>query len=306
MDFTASALLDLVRDAAFLPTYDEGESTRLLRLLNRAQLGYLQGVLESADSSYRYASTTVDVSAGVLSYAIPARAIASGIEMVSAVDASGNTWLLTELRPREWTWPGIWVAPGRQFYLQGNNIIFYAEPPSGDLQIRYPLRLSELVLPTDTANVRTISTIDTGTKTLTLSGAFTNSAGICDLVQANPQFTMLSMDAAFTGSGTSTLVFTNALPTGLAVGDYVCIPKKSPVCLAPLEMHELLCQHVAWRVLVAKGDPKANALQELRDDTKRRVLTLLQPRPAKHKAIVSLNSPGWGRVGSFGWRGGGG
>ncbi len=224
--------------------------------------------------------------------------------MVSAVDAAGNTWLLTELRPRDWTWPGIWVAPGRQFYLERNTLVFYSAPPAGSLLLRYPLRLSELVLPTDTANVRTISTINTGTKTLTLSGTFTNAAGLCDFVQARPQFDLLSMDAAFSGSGTSTLIFTADLPDGLAVGDYVCTPKKSPVCLAPLELHEVLAQHVAWVTLVAKGDPKAQALSDLRDDTKKRVLGLLEPRPSKPRSVINRNAPGWNRFGSYGWRGG--
>lgn len=294
----------MTRDVGFLPTFDEGADARLLSLLNRAQLSYLQGVLESADSSFRYAKTTIAVVGGQLEYEIPARAIASGVEMVEAVDASGNTWLMTELRPRSWAWPGIWVAPGRQFYLEGNRIVFYAQPPAGSIRLRYPLRLSELVLPTDTANVRTISTIDTATKTLTLSGNFTNASGICDLVQANPQFDLLAMDSSFTGSGTSTLVFTGALPTGLAVGDYVCTPKKSPVCLAPLEMHQLLAMHVAWETLTAKGDPKAQALMALRDDEKKRVLLLLAPRPAKTRAIVNRNGPGWNKWSGYGWRGG--
>lgn len=294
----------LARDYSYLPTYDEGDDTRLLRLLNRGQFDYLTGVLDSADASFRYAQISIPVVSGQLEYAIPERAIASGIEMVEAVDTGGNTWLLTELRPRDWTWPGIWVAPGRQFYLQRNTIVFYAQPPAGSLLLRYPLRLSELVLPTDTTNVRTISTINTGTKTLTLSGNFTNAAGECDLVQANPQFDLLGMDATFTGSGTSTLVFTDDLPDGLAVGDYVCTPKKAPVCLAPLEMHALLAQHIAWQILVAKGDPRAQATAELRDDTKKRVMMLLEPRPSKPRAIKNLNAPGWGRWGAYGWRGG--
>lgn len=304
MDFTSSGLIELARDYAFLPDFDEGDDTRLLRLLNRGQLSYLQGILESADSSFRYAQLTIPVVSGQLEYSIPARAIASGIEMIEAVDSGGNTWLMTELRPRDWTWPGVWVAPGRQFYLQRNTIVFYAAPPAGSLLLRYPLRLSELVLPTDTANVRLVSTINTTTKTLTLSGNFTNASGICDLVQANPQFDLLAMDASFSGSGTSTLVFSDDLPDGLAVGDYVCTPKTSPVCLAPLEMHELLAIHVAYQTLAAKGDPKAQATEALRDDSKKRVQALLEPRPSKPRAIKNLNAPGWGRWGAYGWRGG--
>ncbi len=302
MDFTADGLITLARDFGFLPTFDEGDDTRLLRLLNRSQLSYLAGIIEAADASYRYATYQTPVISGQLTYVIPPRAIANGIEMIEGLDSSGNAWLLTELRPRDWT-GAIWVAPGRQFYLERSSIVFYAEPPAGTLLVRYPLRMSELVLSTDTSAFRTISTLNTSTDTVTLSGTYTNAAGVCDLIQATPPFEMLDMDSPFTGSGTSTLVFTDGLPVGLAVGDYVCQPKKSPVCLAPLEMHELLAMHVAWMTLTAKGDTKAQALESLRDDTKKRVMTLLAPRPAKPRAIKNFSAPGW-RGYAGGWRGG--
>lgn len=290
---------------AFLPTYDEGADARLLSLMNYGQLDYLQGVLQSAGDTYRLATHSIDIEDGVLSYAVPRRAMASGIELIQFQDDGGLVWLAMELRPRDWSWGGMFIAPGRQFYLKGNSICFYAQPAAGSILVYYPRRLSELVLPTDTTNVRTISTIDTGAKTLTLSGDFTNSAGICDLIQAQPQFSQLSIDAEFTGSGTSTLVFTDDLPSGIAVGDYVCIPSTSPVCLAPLEMHGLLAQHVAYVTLQAKGDSKAQATQALRDDTRRRVLSLLEPRPSKPRAIINRNAPGFsGPLGTgWNWRG---
>lgn len=304
MDFTADALVSLTRELAFLPDYDEGEDARLLNLLNRGQLDYLQGVLQSAGETFRLATHTIPIVDGVLSYAIPRRAMAAGVELLQFQDEGGLVWMATEFRPRDWARRGVFVAPGRQFYLEGNSIKFYAQPSPGSIVVYYPRRLSELVLSTDTA-CRTISAINTSTKTLTLSGIFTSSSGLCDLVQAQPQFSMLSMEASFTGSGAPTLVFADALPDGLAVGDYVCTPSKAPVCLAPLEMHQLLCQHVAYVTLQAKGDQRAGNTLELRNDTKGRVLSLLEPRPTKPRSIVNRNAPGfWGPFGyGWNWRG---
>lgn len=307
MSYTADQLITDARNYATLPTYDEGADARLLRLLNTEQWTYLTQQLERTREEYRTATLSVSVVSGQLTYALPTRAVAAGLKMIQAVDTAGNRWGMWELRPQDWATNGIWTSPCRRFYIYGNFINFYSDPPAGTLLLTYPLRLSELVLSTDTANVRTISTINTGTKTLTLSGTFTNASGICDLVRATPHFDILGMDSAFTGSGTSTLVFTNTLPTGLAVGDYVCTPGKSPVCQAPLELHSLLAQHVAWVTLMAKGDPKAAAAQMLRDDTAKRVLTLLQPRPQRQRSIINYNAPGW--VGPWGgwwpYRGGG-
>ena len=303
-DYTSTQLLADAREYAMLPTYDEGASARMLRRFNTEQLTYLTKQLQKVREDYRTATLDITLVASRLTYPIPTRAIAAGLQMLQVVDSAGTSWGLWELRPRDWPAGGTWVSPCRRFYLQGNFITFYAAPPTGTLRVSYPLRLSELVLPTDTANVRTISTINTGTKVLTLSGTFTNAAGLCDLVRATPHFDILGMDSSFTGTGTSTLTFAATLPTGLAVGDYVCIPGKSPVCQAPLELHSLLAQHVAYVTLQAKGDPKAATLEKLRDDTASSVLTLLAPRPERPRSIQNYSAPGWHRWAGGVYRGG--
>lgn len=297
--YTTSGLIAKVRRAGMLPTYAEGADDMLLAFLNDAQLTYVAQQLERTREEYRTTTLDITLSPGVLSYPIPTRAIAAGLKMLQVVDAAGSVWGLWEMRPQDWPASGgVWVSPCRRWYLQGNNIRFYAEPPAGTLRVTYPLRMSELVLPTDTTNVRTISTINTGTKTLTLSGTFTNASGLCDLVKATPHFDILSMDATFTGTGTATLVFADTLPT-LAVGDYVCSPDKSPVCQAPLELHSLLALHVAFVALQAKGDAKASSLAQLRDDTAARVLMLLEPRPSRVRSVINYSAPGFRN-----WRGG--
>lgn len=306
MAYTADQLVTDARAYAQLPSFDEGASAMLLRLLNTEQLTYLAKQLEATREEYRTATLDVTLTAGVLTYPIPTRAIAAGLKMLQVVDSAGNLWGLWELRPQDWPQSGVWPSPCQRFYLQGNFVRFYASPPTGTLRVTYPLRMSELVLSTDTTNVRTISTINTSTKTLTLSGAFTNAAGLADLVRATPHFDILAMDASFTGSGTSTLVFASTLPTGLAVGDYVCIPGKSPVCQAPLELHSLLSQHVAYVTLQAKGDPKAPAMEKLRDSTAANITTLLQPRPQRPRSTINYQAPGFYRWGVNGvYRGGG-
>lgn len=301
-DYTATELVAKVRRYAFLPTYDEGATTYLLALLNDAQLDFLQPLLESTREEFRTAVASQTVTAGRTSYLIPARAIAAGVMMLEAVDSNGNVWLMNELRPQDWPPVGVIQYPNGPFYLEQNSIKFYAQPPTGTLRIRFPRRLSELVVTAASTSYRTISTIDTATKTVTLSGAI--SGGSFDLVQANPQFDTLAVEATATGGGTSTLVFTDTLPTGLAVSDYVCVPGVAPVCLAPLECHALLCQYVAWVTLQAKGDAKAPSLLAVVEATKRRVLEVLQPRPSKSRPVINYAAPGFLNWTGYGTRGG--
>lgn len=305
MAYTSEQLIADARRFATLPSFDEGAEANLLRLLNTEQWTYLAKQLESTREEYRTTTLDMTVTAGQRSYALPPRAIAAGLKMLQVVASDGTVWGMWELRPEDFPQGGPWVSPCQRFYLQGNTVRLYADPPAGTLRVTYPLRLSELVLASDSANTRAITVINTSTKTVALAGTFTNAAGLCDIVKGTPHFDILSMEASFTGSGTSTLVFANTLPTGLAVGDYICTPGKSPVCQAPLELHSLLAQHVAYVVLQAKADPRAMALRDLRDNTARDVLALLQPRPQRSRSVVNYAAPGFGRWGVNGvYRGG--
>jgi len=303
-DYTAAGLIEKVRRYAFLPDYDEGSDERLLALLNDAQLDYLQPLLESTREEFRTMNLEFPVLPDTLEYELPARSIAAGMMMLEAVDQQGNVWLMVELRPQDWPPVGLIQYPNGPFYVERNVIKFYVQPPQGTLRIRFPVRLSELVLTASASTYRTISTINFNTDTVTLSGAFTNSDGLCDLVASRPLFSVYAMDATFTGSGTSTLVFPDGLPADLAVGDYVCQPDTSPVCVAPLECHSLLAQYVAWVTLQAKGDSKAEALLQVTEQTKRRVLSLLEPRPSKPRPVINYAAPGFLRWTGYGTRGG--
>lgn len=291
-DYTTTGLLAAVRRYGQLPSYDEGAATTLLALLNAEQLTYLTKQLEATREEYRTATLDITLTASRLTYPVPTRAIASGIVMLQVVDAAGSEWGLHELRPYDFRGNNIWTSPCKRFYLKRNEVVFYAQPPTGTLRVWYPLRFSELVaVDAASANYATISSITVATKTVVVD----HSLGLTsyDFVQANPQFDALALDEAATG--TTTLVFTNELPAALAVGDYVCKPGRAPVCTAPLELHSLLCMHVAHVAQLMKGDPKAGATKQLRDETAKDVLTLLEPRPKRARPIINFAAPGWRR-----------
>lgn len=300
-DYTSDGLLTAVRDYCQLPTWDEGTSAQLLRLLNREQLLYLTALIQGARKEFRTSTTTVSLSASRTAYQIPARAIASGLKMIQATDSAGNSWMLYQVPAEDVPWPYSWQSPCGQFYIQGNRIVFYSAPTLySSLLISFPRRMSELVLSTDTTNARAITQINTSTKTVTMAGSIAGST--FDLVQANPQFDLLSADAAGTPAG-STVVFTDALPNDLAVGDYCCVPQKAPVCMAPYELHAVLALRVAYVTLKAKGDPAAEAIKAELAECQVNAMKLLEPRPEKVRALKNPNAPGMVITTSSGWRG---
>lgn len=302
MDFTATGLLQVIRDYVSLPPWsDSSTNAKLLRLLNREQMLTIQKMLLSARKEYRTAILDVPVVSGQLVYPIPPRAITSGLKMIQGIDASGGAWMLWEIPEDNVPWPRSFMAPSGQFFLRGNTLNWYQPPQYAYLRFSYPRRLSELT--TDGADFSTIATITTATKTITVSPALTSASGTFDLVQANPQFDLMAADAVATGSTTTTLVFSATLPTNLAVGDYACVPQKSPVCLAPLELHAVLALRVAQKVVMAKGDPQSPAISSDLHEAMSIAASMLEPRPEKVRASKNPAAPGMSRWGNRGWWG---
>ncbi len=298
-DFTVDGLVTAIRDYGLFPTWDEGLSTTLLRLLNREQLLYLTALLQGARSEYRTSTVSITLSATRTEYQVPARAIASGLKMIQGVDSAGAQHMLYEQPNEDVPWPYSWQSPDGRFFIRGNRITFYQAPTTySTLTVSFPRRLSELILSTDTTNAKAITALDTSAKTVTVSGSAL-AGSTFDLVQANPQFDLLTADAAGTPSG-SVVTFTDDLPNGLAVGDYICVPQKSPVCLAPYELHSVLVQRVVYVTALAKGDPAAQSHKASLDEMARQAMKLLEPRPEKVRAMKNPNAPGWNAWGG-GW-----
>lgn len=292
-DFTVDGLITSARDFATLSaTAESGETTRLLRMLNREQTNYLTALLQGVKGGRQQDTQDYTTNGSTTRFAIPARAIAAGLKMLEGVDAAGNRWM-------EYLFPDERYANGYPangtFYFEGNELVFYVAPPTGTLRVSYARRLSALVL---TASARAITAINTGTRTVTIAAAPSTFTGrtTMDLVKGTPHFDTYGMDLACTaiGSGGVSVIFTNALPTGLAVGDYVSVPDESPVCQAPLELHGVLALRLAYVWCKAKKDAAAaRELEGLLAEAKRDALKLLEPRLEEDALLVNPNAPGW-------------
>ncbi len=296
---TSAELIVAVRDSATLPSFDEGSDARLLRMLNREQGLWLAKLLTATREEYRTTQLDITVVDGQLRYDIPTRAIASGLKMIQARDTGGSIWLMTELRPSDIPWLlQQWVSPCRQFYLERNQIVFYAQPPSGVITVFYPLRMNDLVA---SAGACTVATLASPT-TITLTNP--PASGTYDFIQSSPQYDTLAMDAAVSVSG-STGTIAAGVPSRVIAGCYMSLAGTTPVCQAPQELHSLLALRVAYVTLMAKGDPQAPALRDQLKESTDAVRALLEPRPSKPRSVINYNGPGWNMGRGFGWRGSG-
>lgn len=288
-DFTTTRLIQRVRKRAGLPAWgEEGLDAELLERLNDVQRLYLTALLEGAKAEHRQATLDISITSS-LRVDIPTRAVAAGIKMLQGVTGSGTVSFSAEVSDRDFG-----SYRNGDFYVEGNQLVFFRAPPFSTVRVTYSRRMSDLVLST---SVGTITAINTGTGAVTIGSApsgFPTSSTAYDFVRAKPHFDILAMDKAATRSGTTLTFSATDLPSGLIVGDYVCLAGESPVCQAPVELHPLLAQRAAYEYLDDKGDETAAQAERRLERLEQDAMKLIAERVEEGKLLVNRNGPGWG------------
>ncbi len=300
-EYLVSELIAAVRDTGMLPEADEEENTaRLLGFLNREQRLYLTRLLLSVRESYRVASVDVAVAAGQTSVRIPSRAVGAKLKRLEWVIAGSPSRPLNPMNSGDVFDTGLMGGPG-EFYLEDNSILFAAAPGSGTLRVLFYRRLNKLVAAEEAGLI-----IDFDANTITLDDdadfvwpeAFTTGETY-DLIQGRPHFDILGADLVVTARDTAakTLTFAEPLPDDLVAGDYVALAGQTPICMAPLELHDVLVQRALEQYLKSQKDAAGaksvtDTLKEMRDDA----LAILCPRiEDPPMALINYDAPGWNR-----------
>lgn len=133
------------------------------------------------------------------------------------------------------------------YYFQGDKIWLSRSKSTGWIRVYYYRRPANLV---ELSAVGTITNIDTGTNEVTISATpatFTTSARY-DFVGASIGFAALSDDNVCSSILSNVMTFAS-LPTGLAVGDYVCLQYEAPVAQIPIDAINYLVGAAAVRLL---------------------------------------------------------
>lgn len=272
---------------------------RLLSLMTSQMRGYISKFLMTVREEYLVANKDYSITSSTPSIRVPERAIGNKIKNVLLVDGTATVPLprIEPERRHEFVTSG--AAGGYMF--EDSNIVF-VPAPTGSFTVRvvYFQRRSRLVQATECG---LITAINTGAKQVTISAVPTLFTGALtlDFVRATPPFDNLSIDQPATIAG-SVITFTNALPTGLAVGDYVAFANQSPIPQIPIEMHELLVERAVLRILESLGDPKAAVTKALLDEDRNDSLGLITPRAEGNARIIrNPYAPGFSGRGGRRW-----
>lgn len=203
-------------------------------------------------------------------YRIPSRAIGTNIRDLKKIDSSGNYTDINRLFEED-------RSSGKSgFYMNRNSVELTNDFISDTLRMTYFARPNKLVLTTSCAQ---ITSIDTVLNTVVVSSApATMSTGVLvDFIQNNNPFDLLSFDQSLVSVSGTTLEVT-ALPSGLEVGDWVCIANESPVPLVPEELHPVLVQSALVTTLSSKKDKALEYENKKLTEQIEAVLTMLDPR----------------------------
>lgn len=293
MAHTTTDLLRSIKVKGQIPTSQNTFSTAdMLGLADDETRTGLVPMLMSVRESYFQTYKDVAIVDGTAAYAVPTRAIGEKLKEVQLVDTAGNVRDLDRIEKEDvhsYSQGSSSALEG--FYFEGSDIVLVPTPTGLSdhyLRLTYFKRPSSLVAITAAGQ---ITAINTGTREVTISSTpstFTTSRTY-DFIQANPGFKNLSIDQAVSSVASNILTFSSALPSGLAIGDWVALAGETPIPQLPVEFHSVLALRTAISILRALGHEKeADSKQKELEKLEERVLGLVSPRvEGEPKKVIS-------------------
>jgi len=269
-EFTSDALLRSVRRKAFMPINDETFSDDdILEMATEELRAYCVPLLKSINEEYlvRYYDYTTATMSNNRVYALPERCTGEVLKDVQYSDSSGSFMPMTRVEPENSFRfdVGAGSSGGSScYYLQDDNIVLNAAPNFATLRIRYFMRPSKLVkleLSTVVASYTALTRLIGVTLDLT-TPFYTHLVAVpswkLDIIRPRPGFrsTTIDLTTSYVTGTAPLVVYTGTVPTGdpiPAVNDIICLAGESCFPQIPVDMHPLLAQRTAMRMLEGKN-----------------------------------------------------
>lgn len=294
MAWTTADLLTTIKNRQMFPDASTGSLSSAVLLQFATEELYLVLVPLITGVREKYYETYLDTSytTSTTSMTIPARAISGALSCVQYI-LNTDVRQLLPIDPGQVSTTQTAAYPSN-YYFENNSIVFYPPPSQtqGTVRMRYFQRPSRLE---QTSNCAQITAINTGTKVVTCVPPTTwTTSNIFDFIpQTAAQATPSGKDLVITAITTTSMTFSAALPSGLAVGDWIALAEYTPIPEIPFEFQALLAQATAVRALGAIND--ATGLAPAKADLE----TMAQ---AAVKLLTPRDHLGTKRIVS-GWRG---
>lgn len=314
IDYTVDGLSASVKrritlpDAQNLYTPDD-----LIAFMGDEMSSTIEPLIHSVQQDYWVMRVDVPLVIGQEKYTLPIRGIINGLRLLTLVDPSGNEIEFPLLRPENTASTYNWLSPYSTstlygFYMEDDHVVVFPKQvvsnPVMSIRFRYERMPSQLCATSEAARITSlvggnVVEVDTIPTDWTVSLKY-------DIIKGQPAFPSQGDDLVITTLDTilSRVTFT-ALPSTVAVGDWISISGTSPIPQIPYQLFPYLAQCVATKCLEGLSDLEPlKAAQQKLGLMKEDLLKLLQPRDMGNVQTV-INRGGLFDSGQFwGWSGG--
>lgn len=304
---TTKKLIASIKRRCMIPTsQDTFTDADLIDFCNEEMMIGIVPKLMQMKEEYLVFDEYVKIESEVSAYTVPERALGSKLREASYVDsidqgtANSNEYELTQIGVDDrYTMSNntIETSNWKQFYMEGADLVLFPDVgsnPSGYIRFFYHIRPGTLV---QDAEVAVIASIDRTTGVILLANAPTKfqTGKQYDFVRARSPHNIISIDKTATNfsSGVKTIQFDLAdIPKNLQVGDYISSAGESCIPSVPTELHSILAQRVAQRVLESIGDTQGltNATAKLQEMEMNMSIMLQSRVEGAPRKVVNRNS----------------
>ncbi len=251
IDFTTTGLL---ANAARRSTMPQSQSlfqpADFIAFLTDEMHSFVVPLIKSKNDEYFVVNVDYPLVNNTSEYRIPTRAQGGSLRDMVLVNSAGIELELPKINP-----DSVKFATVTQYgiYLRDDKVVFYpaiTTAPSGvSIRFKYERMPNDLVLVSDSGY---ITAINTGTLQVTLSAVPSDwtTATTVDVIRQQPLFTSIQDDQVITGIGGNVLTL-DAIPTGMAVGQWVAESRTSPIPQLAYEAHKLIAQRGAIKLCEA-------------------------------------------------------
>lgn len=279
MTYTADDLIKSIKRGVTVPNYQALlTDADMLELADEETMSLVVPVLMSLRSEYLVVVESVPVVPSSEFYDIPYRAIGRGLrDLLYEIDGLKRNLAYIAPEDVHYYSNNSTASDPRGFCFVGDKIrlIPGSINSEANVEISYHIRPGKLI---QTKYAGKVTAFNKTNKTITLNALPANVTTSCDIVRAKQGANYLDWDVAVTAINGTTLTV-DAVPSDIAVGDWVCEPEKSPVIQIPEECMQTLAQAVQCRILEAVGDTEGFNVAKIRLEEKiRQMKDLLVPR----------------------------
>lgn len=293
MTFTTTQFLTDVKQLISLPANDQRVgTTSMLNFANRKMKDSVVPVIHSLNAEFFVTRTLVEIIPQQVIYPLPTRAMGRKLRDIKLKNQNNNRSPLPQIAiEREQFYRASSVPTG--FFFYGDRIELIPTPTAEGyfLELWWFIPPGNLVPVSQAAVVQSITDDDVTVDSV--PAEITNGA-LIDFIAGTQGNSILGYDETITNISGNTISFgTDVVPDDLAAGDYISIAQTSPVLQLPDDAEPYLVTLTAMEILQAISDFDGyNALREIRDEQKKNLMLLLQPR-AEGEPIPLINDYGF-------------